>query len=563
VTRVDLAWMKKNSSGDPEQTGSLRTVWDGSAPSPIQGPDGPDEEDSDRVFTFYYSDMVDSTPEPDTEEPDGCCLIYYIEGTGTDTDGTVYTIHEPVRCMSEYLEFHEDLAEPEIYLDSLTFYSALDHMEVIYEIIPGDAEEIRSQAEITYEIPGVSQKYTLPELTGSGTIRAQGNAGGSLMLFSSGEWTTTIRMKYILGGEEKEVEISFAGAPEILGAHMEPADTSVSGTTPEDVSLGCDLALKYRQEDPHSYSCSFTKAEIEYFYVDSNGNDNSCGRDILWSKEGSLPDPFSGPAGPLGPDTDGFMTLSYSYLQPNQNIMPADARATRFRLHFYADLDGGDSFDSPGEDYTYTDIFPIPGAFVQEAPKVGTADIDWWPDLSHLRLTYDVEPAGASDIRSTAVLYLNQDGASGIALPQQSGDGEITVDLTLNAAQAAAMDPSSVPEVVVFLEYRMNGMTKSTDYTVSPSQTSYTCSLEGGDSSVSLTAEAAAVDYVLTLHRQNGDPHDYSADFREVRILWYETGKDTPAGETVIWDGSGSSPFTESGASYRYSDSIPLAPPGD
>ena len=140
--------------------------------------------------------------------------------------------------------------------------------------------------------------------------------------------------------------------------------------------------------------------EIEYFYLDSYGNDIPCGTDVIWTKDDGTPSPFYGPESPSGPDSSGHMTLSYSYWQEGLDLTPEDARATRGELHFHADVDGDDAYDRTGELYCFTDVFDIPGAAVQEAPKAGDADIYWWPDLSHFRLTYDIEPAGATDIPS-------------------------------------------------------------------------------------------------------------------------------------------------------------------
>ena len=69
------------------------------------------------------------------------------------------------------------------------------------------------------------------------------------------------------------------------------------------------------------------------------------------------------------------------------------------------------------------------------------------------------------------------------------------------------------------------------------------------------------VDYDLVLDKISIDPHNYSAVFREVRVLWYEPGNNDPAGETVIWDGTGDSPFTKTETGYKYKGSIAITPP--
>ncbi|MGX8687130.1 MAG: hypothetical protein ACSW8K_04935, partial [bacterium] len=471
-----------------------------------------------------------------------------------DTDGTVYTIHEPLSCMTDLLE---DLEEPNVTLDSVSWYQTVDHVEVIYEIDPGDAEDITSQATINYDLTWDQLAYTLPGVDGSGVIRAEGNANGSLQMFSSGEWSTTVVLKYMLGGEEWEQEFIFPGSPDVFFTVMDAAETYISGTTPEDVNLGCELDVKYRKDDRHDYTFSFSKADLEYYFVDSYGNDISCGGKLLWTKDDGTPSPFYGPESPSGPDSSGHMTLSYSYWQEGLDITPEDARATRCKLHFYAEVEGDDSYDGTGELYCYTDIFDIPGATVQEAPKAGTAGIYWWPDLSHFRLTYDIEPADATDITSSVKLYLDRnDTFEEMDFPGQAGSGTIQVDRKLSDAEAAAMDPSAIVEVDVYLEYRMNGRKKTISYSIPYSAGSYTCSLTGGDYSVSAGTEITDVVYNLALNKTDGDPHNYSARFSEVSVLWYEPGNNNPVGETVILNGT----FSGSGTAYKYEGSFSTSP---
>ena len=552
--RVDLVWMKNAPSGAPEQTGSPVTIWDGSDPSPFAGPDGPDADGSDQVLTFHYQDLADAFPGSDTGLPDGCCLIFYIEGTGTDTDGTVYYIQEPLSCMSDLMEYPEDLKEPDLSMKDLLWYSTVDHLEVVYEINPGDAEDITSQAAITYDLPGVHLEYSLPEMTGSGEIIARGNAGSGLTLFSSGEWVTTFRMKYRLGGVEKEKEVSITGNPRVFGARLEPESGYASGT-PENLNLGSELSLEYEQDDPHTYSIDFTKVEIEYFYLDSYGNDIPCGTDVIWTK-GSDRKVFFGPEGPYGPDADGFMQLSYSFWYEGLNAVLPDDRATRYCLHFYADLDGDDAWDSPGEDYCETEIAPIPGAVVLEKPKAGIVSSTWWPNLSHFRLRYEIVPGDAADIRSHAVI-----SGSGmtLSLPEQEGDGQKEVDY--NAVNYSSMLGKPDLTVTIYLDYKLGTRSESIEYSEDLNPDVFSSSLTGGDSTISASTETIDVDYSFRLEKQGGDPHSYSVRFKEISILWYKTGSDTPAGEVVIWDGSGTYPFTGSGTSYNYKASFPIKPP--
>ncbi|MBQ5361336.1 MAG: hypothetical protein IIU47_09870, partial [Lachnospiraceae bacterium] len=225
-------------------------------------------------------------------------------------------------------------------------------------------------------------------------------------------------------------------------------------------------------------------------------------------------------------------------------------------LHFYADLDGDDAWDSPGEDYCETEIAPIPGAVVLEKPKAGIVSSYWWPNLSHFRLRYEIVPGDATDIRSHAVI-----SGSGmtLALPEQEGSGLKEVDYS--AMNYSSMLGKPDLTVTIYLDYKLGTRSESIEYSEDLNPDVFSSSLTGGDSTISASTETIDVDYSFRLEKQSGDPHSYSVRFKEVSILWYKTGSDTPAGEAVIWDGSGAYPFTGSGTSYNYKASYPTAPP--
>ena len=107
--------------------------------------------------------------------------------------------------------------------------------------------------------------------------------------------------------------------------------------------------MVYKADDPHSYSLDFTKVEIEWFEVDSHGNDIPVGTETIWSN--SDPQVFTGPYN-SGPNADGNMIQGYSFWYEGLDAAPPDPDALRFKLHFYADINGDDIYDSPDELYT-------------------------------------------------------------------------------------------------------------------------------------------------------------------------------------------------------------------
>ena len=129
-----------------------------------------------------------------------------------------------------------------------------------------------------------------------------------------------------------------------------------SGTI-DKLNLGYEVNLVYKAVDIHSYSLDFTKVKIEWFKIDSNGNEIPVGSDTIWSSGG--PQVFTGPY-TSGPDADGNMTQGYSFWYPELNATPPDPDASRYMLHFYADIDGSDAYDSSAELYTFTDVRDFP-----------------------------------------------------------------------------------------------------------------------------------------------------------------------------------------------------------
>ena len=181
-TKIEMGWMKEvplSGGGNTyEEVGSTRrTVWDGTGTSPITGPSGPVADGDNYVLTYEYHDILNVVPPADAAEATHFYLNYYMEGTGTDTDGTVYTIHTPTYGQSTPCEIEKDL---EVEINYIYLWDELNHIEVGYTITPGDAEDIRSVATVTSDIDP-AKTVTMDERTGSGLIRvtAQTDCGGT------------------------------------------------------------------------------------------------------------------------------------------------------------------------------------------------------------------------------------------------------------------------------------------------------------------------------------------------------------------------------------------------
>ena len=557
ITGIDIGWEKQVSAGSGaytyEKIGSKRTIWDGTGTSPVTGPTGPVIDGDWASLTFRYEGTLDATPPADAEGATHYYLICYMEGTGTDTDGTVYRINRPTSAdLTPIALPGVTLVEPELSFDHLYWYQLVDHLELGYEITANDATDITSQAKITYD-PGGSfhLEHTMPEVTGAGTKTVEDNAGGDLAIFSGGQWVTTITLQYKLGGESKEKVLTVPGNPKLFSGYMETKFGSISGTF-SNMNVGYELHVYYRDGDRHKYTPKFKKVDIEWFRNDYE----SVGTSTIW-EEGDQ-QVFWGPY-PSGPNADGNMDLEYSFWYEGLDATPPLSSATQFQLHFYGEMNGNDEFDTATELYAFTDKGDLPGVVPPSgnAPDVTINHVYWWRELDHLMVQYSIEANDAVNIVSYAQLTNGYDVCS---MESVSGDGSIEVSLLADDYRAM-LDSGSV-DVTIYLTYSLGGESGNAEYSETRSVEEMICKLKNGSFSEGESSGIATLNYDLYVEQNGNDPHDYDLDFREIRVYWYYGESDEwPADEKVIWDGTGTDPFTGSGSAYTYSDSIDVRPP--
>ena len=557
ITGIDIGWEKQVPIGNGgytyEKVGSKRTIWDGTGTSPVTGPTGPVTEGDYKRLTFSYSGTLDATPPADAEVATHYYLICYMEGTGTDTDGAVYWINRPTSAdLTPIALPGVTMVEPEVTFDHLYWYQMVDHLELGYEITANDATDITSQAKITYDPGGSTHlEHTMPEVTGAGTKTVEDNAGGDLAIFSGGQWVTTITLQYKLGDESKEKVLTVPGNPELFSGYMETKFGSISGTF-SNMNVGCELHVYYRYGDPHEYTPKFKKVDIEWFRNDYE----SVGTSTIWEEGGQQV--FLGPYS-SGPNADGYMDLEYSFSYEGLDATPPLSSVTKFQLHFYGEMNGNDEYDTAMELYAFTDKEDLPGVVPPSgnAPDVTIDHVYWWRELDHLMVQYSIEANDAVNIVSYAQLT---DGYDVCSMESVSGDGSIEVSLL--ADDYRAMLYSGSVDVTIYLTYSLGGEFGNAEYTETCSVEEMICELKNGSSSESESSGIATISYDLYIEQNGNDPHDYDLDFREIRVYWYYGESDEwPVDEKVIWDGTGTDPFTGSGSAYTYSDTIDVRPP--
>ena len=567
ITRIDIGWKKQVPTGTGaytyENVGSTRTIWSGTDPSPITDPVGPEIDGDDARLTFHYAGTLDATPPADAEGATHYYLICYAKGTGTDTeDGAVYTINRPTSAALTPIALPGvTLVEPEVSFDHLYWYQTVDHLELAYEITANDATDITSQAIITYD-PWVTDhfEHTMPEVTGAGSKKVEDNADGDLLIFSSGQWVTTITLRYKLGGESKEKVLEVSGNPEFKYPEMDTISVNSSGSI-DALDLSCELNLVNKAGDSHDYSLDFTKVEIEWLKEDADWDYITVGSKTIWEGPGGAFEFLS-----RGQNSDGKKEVKYSFALDDVDATPSDPTATKFRLIFDANISGNHAeYDTIGEFmHNTTEVVDLPAWTppALEDPTVTGVNVLWWDEIYHLMVRYnidkkdaDVDEYGLAIIKSDAVLFNGSDTCS---MAEVGGDGDIEVSED-GSDDRRLMDSDTV-NVTIYLTYKLGGEEKTKAFTFDNCPINKMAPTLTGNVYSSTQSGRTLVmdDYNLELNKPGDDPHSYNLEFIEVGIIWYTADGDY---RKTIWNaGYGYYPFTGDGP-YTYSDTIDIMPP--
>ena len=469
--KIEMGWMKEvplsGGGSTYEEVGSTKkTVWNGTGTSPITGPTGPTTDGDYKVLTFDYHDLLNVVPPADAAGATHFYLDYYMKGTGTDTDGTVYTIHEPTFGRSTPCEIEKDL---EVTIDHIYLWNDLNHIEVGYTITPGDAENITSIATVTSDIDS-SKTITMTEQAGSGTISVNADGSDKLWWHHSGDsWTVEVELNYTLHGENRTRTFSASMPPEFQGnLSFEDLGTNGSGTDVDSQTVTSDFAFQYPSEDRHSYDISVTGIDIGW--KDKNGNKIGS-TETIWHGTGAGP-----VTGPTGPVIDGdHKNLTFHYEGTLDATPPADAEgATHYYLIFYTEGTGKD-VERDGHVYTVhrpTSIeltsIALPGVTLVD-PEVSFDHLYWYSAVDHLELGYEVTANDAAIISSQATITF--DPWSGehreLTMPEVNGAdsvGSITVEK--NNGEELFIQSSGPWVTTITLRYTLGGESKEKEIEV-------------------------------------------------------------------------------------------------
>ena len=524
-TKIEMGWMKEVPLSTYEEVGSTKkTVWNGTGTSPITGPTGPTTDGDYKVLTFDYHDLLNVVPPADAAGATHFYLDYYMKGTGTDTDGTVYTIHEPTFGRSTPCEIEKDL---EVEINYIYLWDELNHIEVGYTITPGDAENITSIATVTSDIDP-AKTVTMTEQTGSGQISVNADGSDKLWWHHDGDyWKVEVVLNYTMHGENRTRTVSATMPPEFKGnLSLEDLGTNGSGTDVDSQTVTSDFAFQYPSEDRHSYDISVTGIDIGW--KDKNGNKIGSTMTV-WN--GSNPSPVTNPAGPV---IDGdHKNLTFHYEGTLNATPPADAEgATHYYLICNIAGTGTDTIDPDRAVYTVhrplsVDLasIPLPGVTLVE-PEVSFDHLYWYSAVDHMELGYTVT-ANDADVTSLS-------SQATITFDPWSGEHR---ELTMPEVNGAIQ--SSGPWVTtITLRYTLGGESKEKEIEVRrypevrfPEFDPISVETSGSINELDLSCD-------LNLVNEAGDEHDYSLDFTKVEIEWLGVnsyGEEISCGDKTIW----------------------------
>ena len=233
----------------------------------------------------------------------------------------------------------------------------------------------------------------------------------------------------------------------------------------------------------------------------------------------------------------------------------------RFKLHFHAEINGDDVYDSPHELYTYTEKRDFPGVIVGK-PEAEINFVYGWRELDHLMLNYTIIGKRATDIESYAEI-----SGAGRTCRMDTAYGAGDVERSMNVFDPdndinfrPLMDSGTV-EITIYLKYKIDGTEMTSEFTDEKSVVLMECYLTQGNFEVSGTGGIANISCDLNLEKEWGDPHDYTLKFDQVEVFWYYADSDTPVYSEEIRSGNVDAWFVKNGDTYTYLDSISLIPP--
>jgi hypothetical protein len=332
-----------------DPVGDTRVVWDGSGTCPVTGPVGPTIDGDNARLQFTYSKTLNVEPDSYTAslDPTHFYFIYYISGTGRDTDGTVYTLRYPTYGQSS----PDTLAtvsyeEPDLSITHVWYWPIINHIEVEYEIEPNDAEPSSINSAVT--VSTSSSSYPIAQQSMGvqyGTIDANMSAMGDIGPSSASSWVTEVTMTYSMGGQTKTKSASVFGTSRIWEFDVISSYLMHEGP-PDSATVNFEVECMYELEDRHEYSPNFYKASIEWG-KEENGSIEQIGSAMTFYPS-SMDNPYYGPY-PYSNSYAKFIGYSF-WCQSVPATPPVGTSASHFRLIFTAD---GYGTDTDGTQYPF------------------------------------------------------------------------------------------------------------------------------------------------------------------------------------------------------------------
>ncbi len=228
VTGIDIGWMKKSGS-NYTTAGNIHTLWkEEYGDSPVTSV----KDSSSKKITFTYQDSLqpeEYLPPSDAARATHFYLVFYLDGTGTDTntsdyehaDDAVYDLKKPKRLICEPFSTGVELPEaspPSFSVDDLYCWSMLGEPSYGLKAFALKFSALSNEEDsgsMSYTIKLSPQSGSGSSFTQSGTDAAVGvywarSTGGAAFINSSHKkWVPTVTLKYSVDGVSKQKNLSF------------------------------------------------------------------------------------------------------------------------------------------------------------------------------------------------------------------------------------------------------------------------------------------------------------------------------------------------------------------
>ncbi len=573
--RVTLQWLMEDSDNpgvfsDENVIGTSQVIWDGTGDSPITPLGDPSSSGNTVSQRYQYTGTVNATPPDDASEATHYRLLFNYTGTGTDDDGTNYTLRYTSPVATGPLSLESKLTGPKATITGLRFWPEINHAEVLYTLTSNDGRNIESSASVEAGVESAESSTTNTSFEtdgGNEDLTLNINAANTrLYALTSSDWDVELTLGYEMDGDFFDASVNTPLRPEL---HT----TSSTATLVENVRdplfrKPLDATIEIHVDNRHAYEVNFTKVEVGWANDDGP---TGTPREIQNAAESVNLD---------STQTSGSETVyTYRYEDTANVTPPADANAPLYYyLIFSYDYTAVDQED--GSDFnTYSTHHELSATTnncklaIAQGPTGSITGLTYWPDINHIEVAYTLTSNDARNINTSAVVSfydLSAESGSNTSFENAGGTEDLTLNINAgNQEFYRDLSDSDTWNVELDMQYTLAGNTETynTAATLSPQIVRHgqpTASLLENLSDP-LASKLLESDIAIPVDSR----HTYDVTFTKVTVVW--ANFDGPTGEErEIWNSNSTTyPFTQLDSTtgsdgttlnFHYSDTADVTP---